>query len=182
MAHIAERMTGHYNHMRAAGGLLLPRGSQIARTCATSAPTSSSAARVWEKVHAGVMAVVANEPDADRRKAMEDALDVVARSPSSRSPAEPVPAELAARHAEADANVLALARALVGLDDCKVAITGAAPISTEVLWFFRAVGVRSRDLRHERVHGPMTWDPYEVKIGTWGAIVGATCGWPTTAR
>src|SRR5439155_278106 len=58
--------------------------------------------------------------------------------------------------------------------DYKVAITGAAPISTEVLWFFRAIGVPLSEIYGmSESTGPMTWDPYEVKIGTVGrAIVG----------
>ena len=176
MAHIAERMTGHYNHMR--GGLVVyccPEGSQIGAYMRDVRPNLLfGVPRVWEKVHAGVMAVVANEPDAERRKAMEDALDVGRKVAELTVAGEPVPADLAARHAEADAGVLALARALVGLDDCKVAITGAAPISTEVLWFFRAIGVPLSEIYGmSESTGPMTWDPYEVKIGTVGrAIVG----------
>src|SRR5439155_1128583 len=73
MAHIAERMTGHYNHMR--GGLVVyccPEGSQIGAYMRDVRPNLLfGVPRVWEKVHAGVMAFVANEPDASKRGAMD---------------------------------------------------------------------------------------------------------------
>jgi long-chain acyl-CoA synthetase len=57
----------------------------------------------------------------------------------------------------------------VGLDEARVVITGAAPISTETLWFFRAIGVPMSEIYGmSESTGPMTWDAHEVRIGTVG--------------
>jgi long-chain acyl-CoA synthetase len=82
---------------------------------------------------------------------------------------EEIPADLAAAHEQAEANVLALARMLIGMDDMRLAISGAAPISDEVLWFFRAIGVNLSEIYGmSESTGPITWDAYAVRVGTVG--------------
>jgi long-chain acyl-CoA synthetase len=125
--------------------------------------------RVWEKIHAGVMALVANEQDEQRRKGMQQALEVGRKVAELQLDGKDVPDDLAAAHEQAEAGALSLARGLIGLDQCEVAITGAAPISHEVLWFFRGIGVNLSEIYGmSESTGPMTWDAYEVRIGTVG--------------
>jgi long-chain acyl-CoA synthetase len=171
MAHIAERMTGHYNP--AVGGTVVaccPDTAQIATYIREVHPNLIfGVPRIWEKIHAGVMALVANEPDEARRAGMEQALEVGRRYAEATLSGEPVPDDLKAAHEQADAQVLGLARGLIGLDEVEVAITGAAPISDEVLWFFRAIGVNLSEIYGmSESTGPITWDGYEVRIGTVG--------------
>jgi long-chain acyl-CoA synthetase len=171
MAHIAERMTGHYNPIRTGAMVACcPDAGLIAEYLREVRPNLLfGVPRIFEKIHAGVMAIVANEQDATRRSAMEDALAVGRRVAEARAAGEPVPDDLEAAHDHADANVLGLARALTGLDDVKIAISGAAPISDEVLWFFRSIGVNLSEIYGmSESTGPITWDPYEVRIGTVG--------------
>ena len=54
---------------------------------------------------------------------------------------EPVPEELAATVAEADAELFAALRAMLGLDEAEAVNVGAAPTPREVLVFFHAIGV-----------------------------------------
>ena len=171
MAHIAERMTGHYNHLRAGSVVTTcPEANQIASYLTQVHPQLVfGVPRIWEKIHAGVMAMVESEQDAARKKAMQQALEVGRQVAALRLEGKEPPADLAAAFEQADANVLGLARALTGLDEVKVAISGAAPISAEVLWFFRSIGVNLSEIYGmSESTGPITWDPYEMKIGTVG--------------
>ena len=76
-------------------------------------------------------------------------------------------------------------RALLGLDQCEFAITGAAPIPAEMLELVprhrRAAG---RDLRHVRERGPDDVAPRARSSPARSARPSraARCSWPTTAR
>ena len=60
-------------------------------------------------------------------------------------------------------------RANLGLDQCEIAVTGAAPIPVDILNWFRAIGVPLSEIYGmSESTGPMTWDPYEVRVGTVG--------------
>jgi long-chain acyl-CoA synthetase len=171
MAHIAERMTGHYNHIRTGSVVTCcPDTAQFAAYLVAVRPNFLfGVPRIWEKLHAGVMAGVAREADPERKAAIEKALEVGRRVAELQVAGQEVPSDLAAAHRRLDEAVLATLRALVGLDDCRIAVTGAAPISTEVLWFFRAIGVNLSEIYGmSESTGPITWDPYAVRVGTVG--------------
>ena len=57
-----------------------------------------------------------------------------------------VPAELAAEHEKADAQVLSKLRAKLGLDELEAVYVGAAPTPLSVLEFFHAIGVPVAEL------------------------------------
>src|SRR5690606_41948521 len=60
-------------------------------------------------------------------------------------------------------------REMLGLDQIKFAVTGAAPIPAELIRWFRATGVPMSEVYGlSETTGPMTWDPYEVRVGTVG--------------
>jgi long-chain acyl-CoA synthetase len=148
MAHIAERMTSHY--MGAALGYEVttcPEGGQVAAYLPQVRPEIFFAVpRVWEKIHAGVQAVIAADPS--QKQAFENAL------------------------ASGDDNVLRPVRELLGLDQVVSAISGAAPIPREVLEFFRALGVPLAEIYGlSECSGPMTFDAIEVRVGTVGRAI-----------
>ena len=63
-------------------------------------------------------------------------------------------------------------RGLVGLDSVLVAITGAAPISHEILEWFNAIGVPLSEIYGmSESSGPMTWEAYKIKPGTVGPAI-----------
>lgn len=97
--------------------------------------------RVYEKFYAGVQANVAKQPTVKRAlvtKAVAAGKEKVALEQAGK----PVPFALAKRHALLDHLVLSKLRHELGMDACNLAVTGAAPISTEVLSFVHALGVR----------------------------------------
>ena len=59
--------------------------------------------------------------------------------------------------------------AMIGLDECVIAVTGAAPIPRETLQFFRDIGVPLSEVYGlSETTGPMTWTPFAVKVGSVG--------------
>src|ERR1700694_2403184 len=81
---------------------------------------------------------------------------------------EPVPTEVAAKGAAVGGMFTAI-RAKVGLDQCRVAMTGAAPIATEVIEFFRAIGLPFTEIwGMSELTGPGSWRLDGFKIGTVG--------------
>src|SRR5947199_6114668 len=66
-------------------------------------------------------------------------------------------------------DALAPVRAQIGLDDCKVAFSGAAPIPLEVFMFFLKLGLPMSEIYGmSECSGPMTWVPFDVRPGTVG--------------
>ena len=97
----------------------------------------------WEKLHAGLQAAMAADPD--KRAAVERAMEAGAH------------------------DALAPVRAQIGLDDCRVSFSGAAPISLEVFMFFLRLGLPMSEIYGlSECCGPMTWEPFDVRPGTVG--------------
>jgi long-chain acyl-CoA synthetase len=96
--------------------------------------------RVWEKLHAGLKAGIAAEPDPARRQMVEQAVEVGRQLVRVRQAGQAPPAELLAAAERAEPVWRAL-RAKVGLDQCEVAATGAAPIDPSIVEFFQAIGL-----------------------------------------
>jgi long-chain acyl-CoA synthetase len=60
-------------------------------------------------------------------------------------------------------------RALVGLDECEVAVTGAAPIPAQLITWFRTIGIPLAEVYGMSENtGPMTFERFKVKAGTVG--------------
>ncbi|HZE66376.1 MAG TPA: long-chain fatty acid--CoA ligase [Sporichthyaceae bacterium] len=171
MAHIAERFVSHYSSMIFGFNVTtVPDPKTVGAALVDARPTRMfSVPRIYEKVHAGLMAAIANQPDQDTRQRMERALEIGLRKVRAEQAGEPVSAELAAQYAEADATVLAGLRAKVGMDDFEWPSVGAAPTPYSVLEFFHAIGVPIQELWGMSEILLVTLNPPgRVKIGTVG--------------
>ncbi|MDG2305707.1 MAG: AMP-binding protein [Candidatus Binatia bacterium] len=63
-------------------------------------------------------------------------------------------------------------RALIGMDECKLAVTGAAPIPPEMMLWFRGLGVPLAEIYGmSESSGPITFSPWVVKAGSVGQAV-----------
>ncbi len=169
MAHIAERMTSHYQGVALGYEVsTCPEGGQIAQYLPEVRPEIFFAVpRVWEKMHSGIMAMAAADPE--RKEQLEAALGIGLKASDYRARGEELPDDLRAEWEAADREGLALVRSLIGLDECIAAISGAAPIAVEVFDFFRALGVPISEIYGmSESSGPMTWAPFRIKAGTVG--------------
>ncbi|HKY76549.1 MAG TPA: AMP-binding protein, partial [Acidimicrobiia bacterium] len=134
MAHIAERWLTHYLHIAEGTEVTTcPEPTELASYLREVRPEHFlGVPRVWEKLYAGIMAAVSADPE--KKAAFEQALE-------ARNEA-----------------VLGNVRAMVGLDQMRVAITGAAPIPRPVLDFFLALGVPLSEVYGmSEATGPTTW-------------------------
>ncbi len=94
--------------------------------------------RIWEKLHAGIRVKMAEARPA-QQALFRWALDGCA--PLAMKPRAQWSAAERARFAVADALIFRALKNAIGLTRCRVAFTGAAPISPEVIRFFRTLGV-----------------------------------------
>jgi long-subunit acyl-CoA synthetase (AMP-forming) len=172
MAHIAERMVGHYLPIALGHTVTCcPNPREVLSYLPEVKPTWFFAVpRIWEKVKAGIEASVEAEPDETRKQAVKWALDVGLQKVRLDCAGEPVPAELEAQHRKADEQVLSKLRARLGLDETEVAVTGAAPTPFAVLEFMHAIGIPLSEVwgLSESTGTGAAHRPDRIKIGTVG--------------
>ena len=169
MAHIAERMTTHYDHITFGSVVTTcPDATKLASYLREVHPeVFFGPPRVFEKFAAGIQAAIS----ADETKAglFEEAQATGRRAAAFRLAGEPVPDDLATSWDEARESVFRPALALVGLDRCEMAITGAAPVPTDLVHFFLSMGLALSEIYGlSETCGPHTWEPYQVRPGTVG--------------
>ncbi|MCZ7529833.1 MAG: AMP-binding protein [Acidimicrobiia bacterium] len=172
MAHIAERMVTHYMGVQLGYEVTTcPEPGQIASYLGSSHPEIFfGVPRVWEKIQAGVNAVVGADPD--KAAAFEQARAVGLKAALARAAGEEVPDEIADAYEQAEGTALRLVRELLGLDHVVAGITAAAPITRETLEFFLGIGVPISELYGmSESTGPMTWESRRVKPGTVGRAI-----------
>jgi long-chain acyl-CoA synthetase len=170
MAHVAERNVSHYNHLLW-GGEVTPCAdlNRLGEHLVAVRPTVLfGPPRVWEKLVAGVRAAVAARSEDDQRRFAE-ALAVGREVQRLRARGEEPTGELATTWEFVDEVALRPVRALLGLDACAYAFSGAAPIPTEVIDYLRDLGVPMSEIYGMSENsGGMTWEPRLVKVGTVG--------------
>jgi long-chain acyl-CoA synthetase len=168
MAHIAERMSTHY--LGCLGGYTVtccPNPTEIAAYAAEVHPQIIfGVPRVWEKIYAGVQAALG--ADAERKQKFDEA--VAAAIPiSERRTMGVATEEDEATWAFLDEVAFSGVRQLLGLDEVRFAISGAAPIPPELISWFRAIGVPLSEIYGmSESTGIMSWEAYRVKPGTVG--------------
>jgi long-chain acyl-CoA synthetase len=174
MAHIAERVVSHYSF--AGAGLEVaccPDPSLLTSYLGPVKPNIVfGVPRVWEKVYAGLNAMLAGDPDnaAKFNAAVEEAIPLREKVTwETATDAERTRLE------EIDAEHFALVRALLGLDEVEMAVTGAAPIPPQLISWFRAIGLPLAEVYGMSENtGPMTFERYKVKAGTVGKAIPGT--------
>ncbi len=170
-AHIAERMAHHYLPVVFAGTVTTcPNPREILTYLPQVHPTWFFAVpRIWEKLKAGLEAMLAGQPE-EQRKPVEEAMAASLERLRLRQSGEPVGEEIEARAAEADQKYFAGIRGMLGLDQVLGVNVGAAPTPVEVLEFFHALGIELAELwgMSETCGAGTCNRPGEVKIGTVG--------------
>jgi long-subunit acyl-CoA synthetase (AMP-forming) len=143
MAHLADRQVAYYPSLLTGSSVTCFTDARTAMSSLTEVrPTwAATVPRMWEKTKAAIEAQFAQEPDEARRAAVADAVDAAIGKVRLEMAGRPVPDELARACARADAAIFAKIRERLGFDDVDVLMSGAAPISAEVLEFFAALGL-----------------------------------------
>ena len=164
-AHIAERMAHHYLPIVYAMTITTcPNPREVVGYLPAVKPTWFFAVpRIWEKLKAGLEAHAMQGENAER-------LAAAVRRIELQQGGEEVPAELEAAVAEADREVFAGLRAMLGLDEAVSVNVGAAPTPREVLVFFHAIGIPLAELwgMSETCGAGACNPPDRIKIGTVG--------------
>lgn len=171
-AHIAERTLGMYIpqvmgahiHLIADPALLLGALGEVRPTRFFGVP------RVWEKIKTGISAKLAAETDPEKRAQVEGALAIGLEYVEALQSGSTVSPELEARFQAADAGLLSLLRALLGLDRCEWAASAAAPMPLEVARFFAGLGMRIYDVygMTETCAAVTACGPDQFRLGTVG--------------
>ena len=169
MAHIAERMTSHYQ--QAVFGFEVttcPEAGQIATYLREVHPNVAfGVPRIWEKINAGVNAALAADPD--KKQKFDEAIAAAIPIVEKRTAGEALTDEEQQTWDFLDAVAFSQVRSLVGLDELEFAISGAAPIPADLIQWYRAIGIPMSEIYGMSENsGPLTWEPYRVKAGTVG--------------
>jgi long-chain acyl-CoA synthetase len=143
LAHSAERTATHYVGMWAAAWVhFCPEVLKVFEVVPEVRPYSFvGVPRVWEKIQAAITAGLAAEPNERKRKIAERAIETGREAVRLERAGEPVPLGLRVKRAVFDRLVFSKIRAKLGLDQCEICLTGAAPISEGVHEFFEAIGL-----------------------------------------
>jgi len=94
--------------------------------------------RIWERMHARVSGELAKATGA-KAKIAEWALGVGRKVSALRNRGEEPSGLLAAQHKVADALVFSKVQSAMGLNEARVRVSGAAPVSAEILDFFASL-------------------------------------------
>lgn len=169
LAHIAERMATHYNGIYLTGEVFYcPDLTEVLDYIQKARPQVFFAVpRVWEKFHTRLIGRFEENEKRDLIfKALANATDKLRAEQEGRSPG--VGTRLKA--ALFDKLVFSKVRAQLGMEEVRLAVTAAAPINPELIYFFNAVGVPLFELYGMSENtGPATSNlPHANKIGTVG--------------
>ena len=168
MAHIAERIVSQYSLVLAGlevttcpdTSALLPHLIAVRPNIAFGVP------RVWEKLYAGVTAALAGDPE--KAEKFNEAIAVGGPIREKMTWGEATDEEIAT-YEFLDAVAFSTVRELVGMDQCEMAITGAAPIPADLLRWFRTIGIPLAEVYGMSENtGAMSFERFKVKPGTVG--------------
>ena len=175
LAHIAERMFTLYLAIYSAGHTyfchvptdLIGVVGQVKPTAFFGVP------RVWEKIQAGIQALLTMEQDEVRKAAVAAAMDTGREYVSSCQYGHATSDDLAARFEAADEQVLRPIKGLLGLDQAVNVVSAAAPLPPDVAAFFAGLGMKILDVygMTETTGAFTTNTPTAFKIGTVGRPV-----------
>ncbi|HEY6395875.1 MAG TPA: AMP-dependent synthetase/ligase, partial [Solirubrobacteraceae bacterium] len=170
-AHIAERMAHHYIPTIYAGTVTCcPNPREVLSYLPQVRPTWFFAVpRIWEKLKAGLDAMLAGQPE-EQRKPLEEGLAAAIERVRLTQRRQPIPDELDAAVERVDEQMFSKLREILGLDQAKIVNVGAAPTPIDVLEFFHAIGIELAELwgMSETCGFGACNRPGAVKIGTVG--------------
>ena len=172
-AHIAERVLSMYLpplvgdwHVHLVGdpAVLLPALVDVRPIQFFGVP------RVWEKIRAGLSGMLAQEPDPDRKAAIDGAMGVGTAYVESLQTGQTTSPELQQQYDAVSAAVLTPIKARLGLDRVTWAGSASAPMAVEVARFFAGLGLAIHDIygMTETCGAATACGPGKFRLGTVG--------------
>ncbi len=142
LCHIAERLGGEYFSLYTGAKLnFVENPETVPENVREIAPTVFTAVpRVWEKFYSGVM-IALKEASKAQQAAYAWAIGVGQQVADLVMAGQPVPSSLRVRFTVARLLVLDNVRKLIGIHRARFLVTGAAPISPELVRWYLALGV-----------------------------------------
>jgi len=175
LARIAERLFSLYLAIYSAGhSYFCHVPTDLVKVVAEVKPTAFfGVPRVWEKIQAGIQALLTMEQDQAKKAAVAAAMETGRAYVLSCQYGNTTPDELAARFGVADAAVLTPIKALLGLDAAVNVVSAAAPLPPEVAAFFAGLGMKILDVygMTETTGAFTTNTPAAFRLGTVGRPV-----------
>jgi long-chain acyl-CoA synthetase len=171
LCHIAERVGGEY-HALYTGAVMnyVENPETVPENVREIAPTVFTAVpRVWEKFYSGVL-IALRDSSRLQQWAYKTAIGVGQRVAALRETRKPVPAGLRLAFWLARLLVLDNVRKAIGVHRARVLITGAAPISPDLVRWFMALGLEMLEVWGQTEScGAVTGNPKDgVKPGSIG--------------
>jgi long-chain acyl-CoA synthetase len=171
LCHVAERFGGCYNHIAAMHIVNFAEAPDtVPQNLREVAPHIFLAVpRVWEKLYSAVTIQI-KEGTALGRLAYRLAIGVGSKAAAYEVENKPVPTMLRFVRAITDRLVLRNIRVILGVDRIRWAITGAAPISPDLIGWYWALGVKMYEVYGQTENAGLATSNYpgHVKIGTIG--------------
>ncbi len=174
LAHIAEQQASVHNHVNGGGCLYFARSMEtLGEDLKTARPNIFfGVPRVWEKMADTLKARLGEATGTKARLArwaMATASDHNAAVVAGRSPSPALEAKMAL----ARKLVLSKVKKALGLDEARVLISGAAPISVDVLRFFASLDLLIYEgYGQSETSAPTSFNaPGQVRFGSVGKII-----------
>ncbi len=148
LAHIAERVLTIYLPIHVAAHIYFCQDQKdLIGTLQVVQPTSLfGVPRVWQKMQAGILALMAAEQDETKKAAVARAMDAGHAYVEGSQFGCQVTPEVAEAFERADAGVLGPIRSLLGLGKTVATLSAAAPLPAEVGRFFAGLGMKILDV------------------------------------
>jgi long-chain acyl-CoA synthetase len=142
LCHIAERLGGEYHALHSGSVInFVENPETVPENVREIAPTVFTAVpRVWEKFYSGVL-IRLKEAGRLQQRAYGLAIGIGYKVAAFKEARKPVPASLRAAFWLARLLVLNNVRKVIGVHRAKACITGAAPISPDLVRWYMALGV-----------------------------------------
>ncbi len=147
-AHVANRLLAHYVAMIQAAevtDIANPR-EVVAGLVEVRPQVFFGVPQTWYKLRTGTELALAAEPDAAKREAAAQAFEIGLRKVRVEQYGGKPDTELLTQYAEADRMVFGPLRARLGLDQVRVAASGAAPVTPEAHEFMMVLGILVREV------------------------------------
>ncbi|GII94878.1 AMP-dependent synthetase/ligase [Sinosporangium siamense] len=171
-AHIAERVLSLYLPLFKGSHVhFCPDVTQLSTVLREVRPVLFfGVPRVWEKLMAGLLAVMETQPEEQQtqaRAAMAAGVRFIEAGQNGGTPS----AEVVAAYERADAGLLSIVRSLIGFDRARWLASSAAPLSSEVQRFFAGLGMNVMEVYGmTETTGAFTVNsPHRYKLGSVGA-------------